>query len=200
MAKRCGASRARNYLAVRLVALDAPEASLVLAQWGVRTKEAQAQTAEDRAPAKQEAELRVAPRRLDQVRPLRDGRLVSGDARSCQQTRCRQLRAAGAHVLFAVKDHQPSVPDDIRLLFRAPPPGAVFLTAQTVDKHGGRQAAAPAPRHGLPVHVPAGGELVRRRLGGSGRSVGPLAAPSCPPATPRGALLRQQSARRPSAG
>jgi predicted transposase YbfD/YdcC len=124
---------------VRLVALYAAEAGLGdRRKRGVRTKEEQAQTAEDREQAKQEAELSVAPRLLEQVRPRLEGRLVSGDALYCQKSLCRQLRAAGAHFLFAVKDHQPSLHDDIRLLFHKPPPGEVFLTAQTVDKHGGR--------------------------------------------------------------
>jgi predicted transposase YbfD/YdcC len=105
---------------------------------GVRTREAQAETEDDREQAKQEAELSVAPRLLEQVRPLLRGRVVSGDALYCQKTLCRQLRAAGAHFLFAVKDNQPSLHEDILLLFRDPPPGEVFLEAQTVDKHGGR--------------------------------------------------------------
>jgi predicted transposase YbfD/YdcC len=105
---------------------------------GVRTNEERAKTEEDRAQAKQEAELSVAPRRLEQVQPLLTGRLVSGDALYCQKARCRQLRAAGADYLFAVKDNQPSLHDDVVLLFVDPPLGETFLTAQTVTKHGGR--------------------------------------------------------------
>jgi hypothetical protein len=105
---------------------------------GVRSKEAPAQTEEDREQAKQEAELSVAPRRLEPVRPLLEGRLVSGDALDGQKTRCRQLRAAGADSLFAVKDNQPSLHDDVVLLFTDPPLGEVFLTAQPVTQHGGR--------------------------------------------------------------
>ncbi len=80
----------------------------------------------------------MAPRLLEQVQPLLPGRLVSGDALYCQKTLCRHLRAAGADYLFAVKDNQPSLHADIQLLFSDPPPGERFLTAQTVDKHGGR--------------------------------------------------------------
>jgi predicted transposase YbfD/YdcC len=105
---------------------------------GVRTQEAHAQTEEDRAQAKQEAELSVAPRLLEQVQPLLAGRVVSGDALYCQKRLCRQLRAAGAHYLFAVKDNQPSLHEDLALLFTDPPPGEVFVTAHTVTKHGGR--------------------------------------------------------------
>jgi predicted transposase YbfD/YdcC len=63
---------------------------------GVRTKEQQAETEEGRERAKQEAELSVAPRLFDQVRPLLRGRVISGDALYCQKTLCHQLRAAGA--------------------------------------------------------------------------------------------------------
>lgn len=80
----------------------------------------------------------MAPRLLEQVQPLLAGRVVSGDALYCQKRLCRQVRAAGADYLFAVKDNQPRLHEDIVLLFRAPPPGEGFLTAQTVDKHGGR--------------------------------------------------------------
>jgi hypothetical protein len=38
----------------------------------------------------------------------------------------------------AVKANQPDLLDDVALLFREPPPGERFLTAQTVTKHGGR--------------------------------------------------------------
>jgi predicted transposase YbfD/YdcC len=105
---------------------------------GVRTKEEQAETDEAREEAKQEAELSVAPRLLEQVHAALAGRLVSGDALYCQQGLCRQIRAAGGDYLFAVKGNQPSLLDDIVLLYSDPPPGEAFLTAQTVDKHGGR--------------------------------------------------------------
>jgi predicted transposase YbfD/YdcC len=105
---------------------------------GVRTTEEQAKTDDDRAQAKQEAELSVAPRLLEQVQPLLAGRLVSGDALYCQKALCRQLRAAGADYLFAIKANQPSLHEDVVLLFTEPPLGEVFLTAQTVTKHGGR--------------------------------------------------------------
>lgn len=82
--------------------------------------------------------MSVAPRLLEQVKPLLHGRVVSGDARYCQKSLCLQVRAAGADSLFGVKANQPSLHEAIALLFRDPPPGEVFLTAQTVDKHGGR--------------------------------------------------------------
>ena len=82
--------------------------------------------------------MRVAPRLLEQVHPALAGRLVSGDALYCQKALCQQVRAAGGDYLFAVKGNQPSLLDDVTLLFTTPPPGERFLTAQTVDKHGGR--------------------------------------------------------------
>lgn len=82
--------------------------------------------------------MSVAPRLLEQVQPLLAGRLVTGDALYCQRALCRQLRAAGADYLFAVKDNQPSLHADVVLLFDDPPLGETFLTAQTVSKHGGR--------------------------------------------------------------
>jgi predicted transposase YbfD/YdcC len=87
--------------------------------------------------------LSVAPRVLKQVQPLLPGRLVSGDALYCQKGRCRQLREAGADYLLAVKANQPDLLDpdlldDVTLLFREPPLGERFLTAQTISKHGGR--------------------------------------------------------------
>jgi hypothetical protein len=124
---------------VRLVALYAVQAGLGdRRQRGVRTKQEPAETDEARAQAKQEAELRVAPRLLDQGRPLRAGRLVSGDALYCPKALGQQIRAAGGDSLVAVKGHQPRLLDDIARLFTDPPPGERFLTAQTVDKPGGR--------------------------------------------------------------
>jgi predicted transposase YbfD/YdcC len=80
----------------------------------------------------------VAPRLLERVRPLLRGRLVSGDALYTQKGLCRQIRQAGGDYLFAVKANQPDLLDDVSLLFRMPPPGERFLSARTVDKHGGR--------------------------------------------------------------
>jgi predicted transposase YbfD/YdcC len=105
---------------------------------GVRTREEQTLTEEERAQAKQEAELSVAPRLLRQVGPLLAGRVVSGDALYCQKALCRQIVQAGGAYLFAVKANQPDLLDDVNLLFADPPPGECFATACTVDKHGGR--------------------------------------------------------------
>ena len=82
--------------------------------------------------------MSVAPRLLEQVRPALCGRLVSGDALYCQKALCRQIRAADGAYLFAVKGNQPTLLQDVTVLFTDPPPGETFLTAQTVNKHGGR--------------------------------------------------------------
>jgi predicted transposase YbfD/YdcC len=105
---------------------------------GVRTKEEAAQSDDERAQAKQEAELSVAPRLLAQVHPLVRGRLVSGDALYCQKALCRQIRQAGGDYLFAVKGNQPNLLADVALLFQEPPPGERFLQARMVNQHGGR--------------------------------------------------------------
>jgi predicted transposase YbfD/YdcC len=103
---------------------------------GVRTQEDLAATAEDKVRAKQEAELSVAPRLLQRVSLA--GRLVSGDALYCQRALCRQVRQAGGDYLFAIKENQPALLDDVALLFSDPPPGERFLHAGTVGKHSGR--------------------------------------------------------------
>jgi predicted transposase YbfD/YdcC len=105
---------------------------------GVRTREEPAQSEEERAQAKQEAELSVAPRLLEQIRAVLRGRVVSGDALYCQKALCRQIQAAGGDYLFAVKANQPDLLEDVSLLFRDPPPGEAFGHASTVDAHGGR--------------------------------------------------------------
>jgi predicted transposase YbfD/YdcC len=105
---------------------------------GVRTREAQVESDEQRAEAKQEAELSVAPRLLRQVAQQLRGRVVSGDALYCQKALCRQIRQAGGDYLFVVKANQPDLLADVALLFADPPPGERFGCARTVDQHGGR--------------------------------------------------------------
>ena len=80
----------------------------------------------------------MAPRLVEQVREALAGRLVSGDALYCQKGLCRQIRGAGGDYLFAVKGNQPTLLEDVRLLFADPPPGERFRIARTVGKHAGR--------------------------------------------------------------
>lgn len=51
------------------------------------------------------------------------------------------MRQAGGDYLFAIKENQPALLDDVVLLFSDPPPGERFLhasTVSTVSKHSGR--------------------------------------------------------------
>jgi predicted transposase YbfD/YdcC len=89
---------------------------------------------------KAEAELSVAPallRRLDW-----HGRVLTGDALFCQRGLCQQVVDAGGDYLFIVKRNQPSLHEEIRLLFDPPPGLALPLddrrAARTVDHGHGR--------------------------------------------------------------
>jgi len=67
---------------------------------------------------KAEAELTVAPAllaRLDWA-----GRVLTGDALFCQRRVCDQVLAAGGDYLLVVKENQPTLYDDLRLLFDPP--------------------------------------------------------------------------------
>ena len=69
---------------------------------------------------KAEAELTVAPTliaRLDWR-----GRVFTGDALFCQRKLCAQVMQAGGDYLLIVKDNQPTLHKDLRLLFDPPNP------------------------------------------------------------------------------
>jgi predicted transposase YbfD/YdcC len=86
-----------------------------------------------------EAELTVAPQLLTQLDW--SGRVLTGDALFCQRALCRQVRAAGGDYLFLVKANQPTLYDDLRLLFDPPAPGAPLQDrreVRTVDQGHGR--------------------------------------------------------------
>jgi predicted transposase YbfD/YdcC len=80
--------------------------------------------------------LRVAPTLLRAV-PL-SGRVVTGDARSCQQALCRQMRQAAGPFLFAVTATQPDRATEVALLVDQPPPGAVLGVAHSHGHPGSR--------------------------------------------------------------
>lgn len=94
--------------------------------------------ADDKQPIeKGEAELSVAPdliKRIDW-----HGRVLTGDALFCQRNLCQLVVDSGGDYLFIVKENQPTLHEDIRLLFDPPPGIALSLTdrreAQSVD-HG----------------------------------------------------------------
>jgi predicted transposase YbfD/YdcC len=91
---------------------------------------------------KAEAELTVAPALLARI--AWPGRVLTGDALFCQRHLCQQVLDAGGDYLLLVKENQPTLFDDIRLLFDPPPSLAgVPLTdqreAQTLDRGHGRR-------------------------------------------------------------
>lgn len=83
-----------------------------------------------------DGELSAAPGILAAL-PLR-GCLVTGDALYCQRALCAQVVSARGDYLLVVKENQPGLYEDIRLLFAAPPPGEVFRVAQSCNRHGDR--------------------------------------------------------------
>lgn len=91
---------------------------------------------------KGEAELTVAPALLARV--AWPGRVLTGDALFCQRHLCQQVLDAGGDYVLLVKENQPTLYEDIRLLFD-PPAGLAPLPlldrreAQTVDRGHGRQ-------------------------------------------------------------
>ena len=88
---------------------------------------------------KAQAELSVAPQLI--ARLNLQGRVLTGDALYCQRSLCQQIVAAGGDYLFVVKANQPTLADDLRLLFD-PPDAAPLLSdrreAGTVDQGHGR--------------------------------------------------------------
>src|SRR5260370_12146259 len=97
---------------------------------GVRRKtRAAPPTEEELAEEKAQAELSVAPDLLGMV-PLR-GRLVTGDALSCQHTRCQQIPQAHGHSLFVIQLNQPEVFAEVAPFSYHPPPAERFATAGT---------------------------------------------------------------------
>jgi hypothetical protein len=88
---------------------------------------------------KAEAELTVAPALL--ARLDWHGAVFTGDALFCQRSLCQQVLQAGGDYLLVVKENQPTLYHDIRLLFDppfAPLPLADRREARTVDHGHGR--------------------------------------------------------------
>lgn len=91
---------------------------------------------------KSEAELTVAPALLARI--AWPGRVLTGDALFCQRHLCQQVLDAGGDYLLLVKENQPALYTDIRLLFDPPPDmGALPLLdrreARTRDRGHRRQ-------------------------------------------------------------
>jgi predicted transposase YbfD/YdcC len=88
-----------------------------------------------------EAELTVAPALLDRI--AWPGRVLTGDALFCQRSLCAQVLAAGGDYVLVVKDNQPTLAHDIRLLFDPPPDVAALppldrREVRTVERGQGR--------------------------------------------------------------
>ena len=88
---------------------------------------------------KAEAELTVAPALVERIDW--HGRVMTGDALLCQRNLCAAVTDAGGDYLLLVKENQPTLHEDIRLLFD-PPTGALPLDdrreARTIDHGHGR--------------------------------------------------------------
>jgi hypothetical protein len=67
------------------------------------------------------------------------GLVVPGDAQFCHRGLSRQVVQQGGHSFWAVKDHQPTLRDEIATLFADPPPGERFGEAVRFGRHGDRQ-------------------------------------------------------------
>jgi predicted transposase YbfD/YdcC len=89
---------------------------------------------------KAEAELTVAPKLIDRIDW--QGRVLTTDALGCQRNLCQQVVGANGDYLLTVKENQPTLYNDIRLLFDPPPDTALPLDdrreARTVDQGHGR--------------------------------------------------------------
>jgi predicted transposase YbfD/YdcC len=83
-----------------------------------------------------EVELTVAPQLLAAI-DLRE-RVVTVDALHTQRTTAKQILRQGGDYFMAVKENQPELFADIKLLFDAPPPGEVFARSRRRGRHGDR--------------------------------------------------------------
>jgi predicted transposase YbfD/YdcC len=91
---------------------------------------------------KSEAELTVAPALLARI--AWPGRVLTGDALFCQRHLCQQVLDAGGDYLLLVKENQPTLYADIRLLFDPSPASRALplldhRAARTVDRGHGRR-------------------------------------------------------------
>jgi predicted transposase YbfD/YdcC len=91
---------------------------------------------------KSKAELTVAPALLARI--AWPGRVLTGDALFCQRHLCQQVLDAGGDYLLVVKENQPTLYADIRLLFDPPPDSRPLplldqREARTVDRGHGRR-------------------------------------------------------------
>jgi len=103
---------------------------------------------------KAEAELTVAPALLARVAWA--GRVLTGDALFCRHRVCDQVLAAGGDYLLVIKENQPTLYDDPRLLFDprrdTPPPSRRSTVARCgPSKPATGTATTPAPWSPRPI-------------------------------------------------
>jgi predicted transposase YbfD/YdcC len=103
---------------------------------------------------KSEAELTVAPALLARI--AWPGRVLTGDALFCQRHLCQQVCDAGGDYLLLVKENQPTLYDDIRLLFDPP---ATLHSLPLVDRREGRTIDKGHGRHDEVRHLVASTDL-----------------------------------------
>ncbi len=111
--------------------------SALLHEYGIVLAQEPIETAAETDKA--EAELTVAPALIDRIDW--QGRVLTGDALFCQRDLCQQVLDAGGDYVLTVKANQPTLLDDIRLLFDPPvdcPPLDDCREATTVDHGHGR--------------------------------------------------------------
>ncbi len=94
---------------------------------------------------KGEAELTVAPALLARI--AWPGRVLTGDALFCQRHLCQQVLAAGGDYLLLVKENQPTLYDDLVLLFDPPAASAPLplldrRQVRTTERGHGRREEA----------------------------------------------------------
>jgi len=94
---------------------------------------------------KAEAELTVAPALLARV--AWPGRVLTGDALFCQRNLCRQVREAGGDYLLLVKENQPQLLADIRLLFEPLPGSLPLLDRRETTQHARGHGRTQEERH-----------------------------------------------------
>lgn len=80
--------------------------------------------------------MRLAEAVLAQV-DLRS-HVVTGDAAFCQRELSKQVVAAGGDYLWVVKENQPTLLDDLRVLFDAPPLGEPMSSSLRTARRGER--------------------------------------------------------------
>jgi hypothetical protein len=111
------------------------EHSVVLAQEPIAQGAEKGEIAQ--GAEKGEAELTVAPALL--ARLPWPGRVLTGAALFCQRHLCQQVCDASGDYVLLVKEKQPTLYDDIRLLFDPPPsPAALPLRDQREARTGDR--------------------------------------------------------------